>query len=95
VIYKVLFETNIGPILFIWRAQEYVEIFFAGEETPLIINPFDYVLRLFPFRRDLDSFADFCRWHIWEMERGVQIISVKSEAVSRINLSNQGNESPS
>jgi hypothetical protein len=94
-IYKVQFETSIGLIDFIWKGGEYIEIYTSADEVPQIVNPFNYELGLMPFRRDLASFTDYCRWYIWEMERGVDIFTVKSGEISRISQSFQGNESPS
>lgn len=67
-IYKVRFETNFGLIDFFWRGQEYVEVYRGEDQTPEIVNPFNYGLGMLPFRRDLSSFADYCRWYLWEME---------------------------
>ena len=94
-IYKVQFETNIGSIKFIWQGGEYVEVYTAADDVPQVINPFNYEIGLLPFRRDLASFTDYCRWYIWELERGVDVFSVRSDEVSRISPSVQGNESPS
>ena len=93
--YKVLFETNFGLFIFLWRGAEYVEIFEAENSDPQLVNPFNYETGMLPFRRDLASFADYCRWHLWEMERGIEIFSIRQEEVSRIRAERQGNESPS
>lgn len=83
-IYKVRFETNFGPIVFLWQGQEYVEIYSGADDVRQIINPFNYEVGRLPFRRDLDSFTDYCRWYLWEMERGIDIESIESQEVSRV-----------
>jgi hypothetical protein len=82
VIYKVQYQTNFGWIVFVWRGQEYVEIFRGDDPVPEMVNPFNYEIGMLPFRKDLQSFSDYCRWYLWEMERGVEILSVKEEQIS-------------
>jgi len=95
VIFKVQFGTSFGRFDFYWRGGRIVEIYQGEDSTPKLMNPFNLEAGRLPFRSDLASFKDFCRWHLWEMERGIEIYTMVGEEVFAEEHKFKGNESPS
>lgn len=93
-LFKVSFETNFGLMTFHWRGGEIVDLFTNDDEVSYQINPFNYEKGVMPFSRNLDSFADYCRWYLWEFERGIDIFTIITEEISVGQKSTLGNNTP-
>lgn len=94
-IFKVRFETNFGQMDFYWRGGEIVELYTNDDELPYPINPFNYEQGKLPFKREIGSFADYCRWYLWEFERGIDIFTITAEEFSSALNPTRGNKTPS
>lgn len=80
--YVAEFETNIGAIRAEWNGREYIHLYPNGSDTASnIINVWDYANDKPTINTSAKAMAAHTREWLWEMERGIEIESIRSAEV--------------